>query len=209
MNKQEVDPQPAFRNEVLQMDNKHVPFKQSRIFVTPILLFITGTITAFLPDVNWWFLAINLSLCVASGVAYYFLWRRFNKQSKRYFSLMSYIMLVVMGIHTALPFLRAVYGTVAFVLGIIIVLLMVVLPHVHLEKIAYGMINPSKSKVGKLFFLFCFVIFLLAPFVFFSIRTLSEKAMVPVLAFMLMVGLFFLLIAPVMLVKPDRIDEMK
>jgi len=114
-----------------------------------------------------------------------------------------------MGIHTALPFLRAVYGTVAFVLGIIIVLLMVVLPHVHLEKIAYGMINPSKSKVGKLFFLFCFVIFLLAPFVFFSIRTLSEKAMVPVLAFMLMVGLLFLLIAPVMLVKPDRIDEMK
>ncbi len=99
------------------MDNEHVPFKQSRIFVTPILLFITGTITAFLPDVNWWFLAINLSLCVASGVAFYFLWRRFNKQSKRYFSLMSYIMLVVMGIHTALPFLRAVYGTVSLCIG--------------------------------------------------------------------------------------------
>lgn len=209
MKKQEVDPQPAFRNEVLHMDNKHVPFKQSRIFVTPILLFITGTITAFLPDVNWWFLAINLSLCVASGVAYYFLWRRFNKQSKRYFSLMSYIMLVVMGIHTALPFLRAVYGTVAFVLGIIIVLLMIALPHIHLEKIAFGVLNHSKSRGGKLVFLFIGAIFLLAPFVFFSIRTLSEKAMVPVLAFMLMVGLFFLLIAPVMLVKPDRIEEME
>lgn len=52
------------------MDNKHVPFNHSRIFATTILLFITGIITAFLPDVNWWFLAINLFLSVASGVAF-------------------------------------------------------------------------------------------------------------------------------------------
>jgi hypothetical protein len=78
-----------------------------------------------------------------------------------------------------------------------------------LEKIAFGVLNHSKSRGGKLVFLFIGAIFLWAPFVFFSIRTLSEKAMVPVLTFLLMVGLFFLLIAPVMLVKPDRIEEME
>lgn len=122
---------------------------------------------------------------------------------------MSYVMLVVLGIHTALPFLRAVYGTAAFVLGIIIVLLMIAIPHIHLEKIAFGVLNPSKSKVGKLIFLFFGIIFLLAPFIFFSVRALSEKAMDPVLAFMLLIGLFFLLIAPVLLVKPDQIEERK
>jgi hypothetical protein len=41
------------------------------------------------------------------------------------------------------------------------------------------------------------------------LTALSEKAMDPVLAFMLLIGLFFLLVAPVLLVKPDQIEGMK
>lgn len=190
------------------LNNNTVPFKRSRIFQTTILLVIIGTITGLIPSYNFWILSLNLFLAFVSAILFYILWRKYSHHSKKYFGLMSYLMLVVMGIHCVIPFFRVLYGTLAFVVGIIIVISSILLPHLYSEAVAYGILNPSKSKLGTIFFIYVGVVFLFGILSYLALRLTGSSDMIAVVTFFLCIGLFFLFLSPIFVIEPKRIDEL-
>ncbi|MCA1057015.1 hypothetical protein LCM10_18790 [Rossellomorea aquimaris] len=53
------------------MTNKPVPFKESRIISTTLLLVLMGFLVSFVPDENWSLLAVNMGLAGLCGILFW------------------------------------------------------------------------------------------------------------------------------------------
>src|SRR5699024_12199164 len=84
----------------------------------------------------------------------YYFWRTTKHESKRYFSLLSFVMINVIAIHFSIPLLRIYFLTPTFWIGVVMLIIMVTLPYVYARKIEYGVQKPSKSKIGKRYLIY-------------------------------------------------------
>ncbi|PAV27843.1 hypothetical protein CIL05_20050 [Virgibacillus profundi] len=186
---------------------KEVTFKESRIIGTTILLIGMGFLMSFVPEGNVLLLLFNSILALVSCLLFYLFWKKTRHNSKRYFSLLSYVMVNTLSIYFAIPLLRIYFLTITFWIGIIMLIVMVILPYLYSREIAFGVQKPSKSKLGRIYFVFAILIIAFGSTVFMgSLYTSNPDAIVfAVLGFVM--ALLFLFISPVFLIKPKEMNE--
>lgn len=109
--------------------SKEVSFKESRIIGTTILLLFFGFALSAVPKGNLVLLGFNLLLALFSGFLFYYFWKTKKHESKRYFSLLSFVMINVIAIYAAIPLLRIYFLTLTFWVGIVMIIIMVTLPY--------------------------------------------------------------------------------
>src|SRR5690625_50454 len=140
------------------MNNK-VTFQKSRIILTTVLLFFMGGLFSIVPEGNPIIFIINLSLSLISGIIFYIFWKKLKHDSKRYFSLLSFVMMNVLAIYFAVPLLRIYFLTIVFWSGLVILLIMNILPYLYSREIAFGVQKPYKSKIGRIYIIYTTLIF--------------------------------------------------
>ncbi|MEI5907456.1 hypothetical protein WAK64_10345 [Bacillus spongiae] len=191
------------------MTGKIVTFKESRIIQTTFLLILMGFLTSFVPEENWMLLTFNMILALIGGLIFTMLWRRNRRHSVRYFSLLSYVMIVTLSFYFAIPLFRVFAGTFIFWLGLLLIIVMSIFPYIYSEKIAIGVQNPSKTGLGKVYLLFSSLIIGFGTILFFNANLSSNPDAFTVAIFSFMLALLFLFIAPILLITPQRMDELK
>ncbi|GAA0497255.1 hypothetical protein GCM10008986_25280 [Salinibacillus aidingensis] len=189
--------------------NQEVEFKHSRIIPTTFLLILTGFLMSFIPEVNWGLLGFNLGLAAVCMILFIVLWRVHRYQSKRYFSLLSYVMLNVLTIHFTIPVFRIIYGTAAFWAGIVILAALVLLPYLFSEKIAQGIQNPGQTGLGKIYKIYAPLIIVFGTVLFAGTIGSSNPDALAISIFLFLCGMIFLSVAPVMLITPQRMEELE
>lgn len=187
----------------------HVPFAQNRLFLTFMLFLIIGLPSSLLPEENYevWLL-INLMLAVLLTVINYFIWMRQKHDSKRYFSLHSLVMLAGLAFYVITPLFRVIYPSISFWILLAGVLVYVFFIFSKYDAIGGAIINPRKKGV-KLVISAFFSILLLAGSSVWAFMLGSDAAPVNGLAaFFFLMGIFFLTLAPAMLVTPEHAEEL-
>lgn len=191
------------------MTNKPVPFKESRIFSTTFLLVLMGFLVSFVPDENWSLLAVNMGLAGLCSILFLVFWLKTKHESKRYFSLLSYVMIIALAIYFVIPFFRVFAGQLISWLGMVLIIIMILLPFLHRESIASGVVNPSKNPIGKYFFTVTALIIGFGVIFFATINFSENPDAITLSSFLFILSLILLFIAPVLLIKPSRVKELE
>lgn len=189
------------------MNNK-VTFQESRIIKTTILLFVIGGMISIIPEGNPILLIVNLSLALIAGVLFYIFWKKLKHHSKRYYSLLSFVMINVIAIYFAMPLLRIYFLTTAFWTGVVILLVMNILPYLYSREIAFGIQKPNKSKLGKIYTVYTILILFFGSTAYSNgLYTQHTDALtIAVITFLFSILFFF--ISPIMLIKPKEMDKL-
>lgn len=186
---------------------KEVAFKESRIVGTTILLLGTGFLMSVVPEGNLPLLLFNTLLALLAGALFYYFWKTTKHESKRYFSLLSFVMLNVMAIHFAIPLLRIYFLMITFWIGIVMLAVMVILPYLYSREIAFGIQKPNKSKLGKIYLIYAVLVIIFGATAFMGSLYTSNPDAIVLAFFTFLLALLFLFISPVLLIKPAEMDE--
>ncbi|MFB4169295.1 hypothetical protein [Virgibacillus sp. JSM 102003] len=171
--------------------SKEVSFKESRIVGTTILLLGMGFLASVVPKINLVVMMLNLLLALIGGFLFYYFWKITKHNSKRYFSLLSFVMLNVMAIQFAIPLLRIYFLTLTFWIGVTMLIIMVTLPYIYARKIAYGIQKPGKSKLGKIYLVYLGLLFPFGGSAYMNSLYTSNTDAIVVALFTFLVSLFF------------------
>lgn len=187
---------------------KAVPYNENRILRTTALLLLMGFLLSVIPNISIKLLIFNLSLALISAGVFYLFWKKTKDDSKRYFSLLSYVMLNVLSIYFIIPLLRIYFFTLTFWVGVGMLIIMIILPHLFSRKVAYSIQKPYKSKLGKIYSIYGVLVLLFGGIAYSdALRTSNPDAFV-IAIFSFLLAILFLFISPVLLIKPDEMDEL-
>ncbi|GIN88500.1 hypothetical protein J6TS2_48860 [Heyndrickxia sporothermodurans] len=191
------------------MDNQGLNFKQSRIIQTYLLLVLVGFLMSCLPKGSLPLFLINQLIAIVSLLMFLLFWKKHKLSSKRYFSLLSFVMLLSLSIYAAIPFLRIYFGTMIFWMGLFILVAMTLLPHFIREKIILGIEFPGKTKLGIVLFMIFGIIISFGTIVYRMTLIKEVPDALPLAIFGYLIALMFLIICPILLIRPERVDELK
>jgi hypothetical protein len=191
------------------MTSKTVPIKESRIVPTTFLLVLMGFLVSFVPEENWSLLAVNMGLAGLCCLIFFVFWLKTKHESKRYFSLLSYVMIIALSIYFVIPFFRVFAGQLVSWLGMVLIIIMIIMPFLNRESIATGLVSPSKNPIGKYFFTVFTLIFGFGVIFFATINFSENPDAIALSSFFFIFALLFLFIAPVLLIKPSRVKELE
>lgn len=188
--------------------SEEVTFKNSRIIQTTLLLLLVGFLYSFIPEENLVILIFNISLSLISGGLFFLFWRATKDRSKRYFSLLSYVMINVVAIYFAIPLLRIYFLTLTFWIGVVMLIIMNTLPYVYSRKIALAVQNPMKSKLGIIYVVYLALILIFGGSAYTNALYTShaDAIVISTVSFLFSIFLFFL--SPVLLIKPKEMDKL-
>lgn len=189
------------------MNNK-VPFQESRIIRTTILLFVIGGMISIIPEGNPILLIVNLSLSLIAGVLFYIFWKKLKYHSKRYYSLLSFVMINVIAIYFAMPLLRIYFLTTVFWVGVVILLVMNILPYLYSREIAFGIQKPNKSKLGKIYTIYTILVLFFGSITYSNGLYTQHTDVLTIAIITFLFSILFFFISPIMLIKPKEMDKL-
>ncbi|UOQ49731.1 hypothetical protein MUN88_06535 [Gracilibacillus caseinilyticus] len=186
---------------------KEVTSKDNRIIATTLLLIFIGFLTGSMPTINMELVISNILLAIISCCLFYVIWKKTKHDSKRYFSLFSYVMFNCIAIQLSTPFLRLNFLTISFWVGIIILLLMVTLPYIFSREIVFGIKNANKSKLGKIYLIFSILMIALGTVLYSDSIYSDDINATGASIYSFLAALLFLFSAPIMLIKPKEVKQ--
>ena len=188
---------------------KKVPLKESRIDIIAFLLILMGALCSVLPDGSWLLFGLNMTIAVIACITSFILWRYNRSDSVRYFSLNAYVMLVALAIYFAIPLFRVFTGTIVFWAGLLVIIIMASVPYLFAENIASGVKNPTRTALGRVYMVTVPLIITFGSILFTNVRASDKPSAVPIAIFLYVGALFFLFIAPILLITPERMEELE
>jgi hypothetical protein len=187
-----------------------VPFVNNRIFITFTLFLMIGLPSSFIPEETYlkW-LSINFIIAVLLTVVNYIIWTKQKHDSKRYFSLHSFVMMLGIAFYATSPLLRLIYPSMYFWILLVGLILYNVFLFSKSDAIAGGLLNPRKKGFKLLVFSFFSIVFVAGSSIWGYMLAQDAAPVNGVAIIMFFLGLFLLMVAPSMLVTPERAEELK
>jgi len=192
------------------MTTKSVSFTNNRIFITFALFLLLGLPASFIPEetyIKW--LLINFIIAVLLTVVNYMIWTKQKNDSKRYFSLHSFVMMLGLAFYATSPILRLIYPSMYFWILLGGLILYTVFLISKYDAIAGGLLNPRKKGFKLLVFSFFAIVFVAGSSIWGYMLASDAAPVNEVAVIMFFLGLFLLMVAPSMLVTPERAEELK
>lgn len=192
------------------MATKSVSFTNNRIFITFALFLLLGLPASFIPEETYlkWLL-INFIIAVLLTVVNYMIWTKTKHDSKRYFSLHSFVMMLGLAFYATSPILRLIYPSMHFWILLGGLILYTVFLISKYDAIAGGLLNPRKKGFKLLVFSFFAIVFVAGSSIWGYMLASDAAPVNEVAVIMFFLGLFLLMVAPSMLVTPERAEELK
>lgn len=194
----------------MNYSNEHVSFANSRVFITLFLHLIFGFIFSFMPEENEWFwLKLNFCLAILLAVTNFIIWIYHKGNSKRYFSLHSFVMFIGMIIFSMSPIFRVLYSTVYFWLLLLLTVGLAAFLLIKYKAVTKVIVTPEHPLFGRLLILYVGVLLLVGSVVWMYMLTVETSSWFPIGILLYIIALFFVLIAPAMLATPELVEELE
>lgn len=191
------------------VEQKNISFKESRILSITGLFLGVGGLMSVVPEENIVVFIVNSLLAVIGGIIFYILWRQHRRHSKRYYSLLSYVMIIGLSVYFAVPLLRMFYGTYVFWIGIVFLVIVISLPYFRAERMAKGILKPSQHKFGKVYLTIFVLVLVFGSFLYINASATQSPDALTFSLFLFALSLMFLCVAPILLITPERMEELK
>lgn len=196
----------------MKEETKSVPFKENFIFVTLLMFLFFGSMVSLFPYeyvVKW--LIFNGSFAILATIVNYIIWIYQKHDSKRYYSLNSFVMLIVLTYYFMSPAFKILYPSVFFwillagTLGFTIVLFM------NRINIARGILNPRKLWFKKLLLIYSVIFSCVSILltIYASLINSDSKAIMAAAIILFLCGFLLLSLSPSFLTKPEIAKKLK
>ena len=188
----------------------HVPFANNRLFVTLTLLLIIGIPMSFLPEetyVKW--LIINIAVAIILTFINYLLWKKYQDDSKRYFSLHSLVMMLGMAFFAMSPVFKGLFPSIYFWLLLIGLGIFMAFLFSKSESIAEGFLNPRLKGFKIMIYTYVGIVFFAGSIIWAYMLATEAAPWVTVAILTFFIGLFFIMVSPAMLITPERAIELR
>ncbi|EIJ79843.1 hypothetical protein PB1_05742 [Bacillus methanolicus PB1] len=195
---------------------ERIKLKDSKIGSAFFFLYFCALLASALPDWSWAYGLVNLSLATVSILLIIRSWMK-RDHSKRYFSIMSYLLLFTMAFCFSQPIIRLmiIAGSKIWILLIILWVTVLLITTLMKEKIFHSFSEPNKSKASIALHLLLFLIVIAAPFLI-MIGSLVLQQFIRIDATFMMCGflmyilsMILLVILPGFLKKPEEVIAQK
>jgi hypothetical protein len=202
---------------VVCLDKKErIKLKDSRMGATFFCLYFSALLASALPDWSWAYGIVNLSLATVSILLIIRSWMK-RDHSKRYFSIMSYLLLFTMAFCFSQPIIRLMIlaGSKMWILLIILWVTVLLITTLMKEKIFHTFSEPNKSKASIALHLFLLFIVLATPFLILIGSSVLQQffrinATFMVCGFLMYIlSMILLVIIPGLLIKPEEVTVQK
>lgn len=187
-----------------------VPFSKSRVFITLILHLIMGVPSSLIPEVNiglW--LKVNIGLAIGLGLVNAIIWVLHKHDSKRYFSLHSFVMLWGIGFYLMAPIYKFLYPSIFFWLLLIATLVFMAFLLFKSEMVAMVFLNPQNSRFKNVMLVYSVMILTVGGLIWAYILATESAPLIPVAIILFLLGLFLIMFSPALLTTPERARELE
>ncbi|RHW39908.1 hypothetical protein D1B33_03410 [Lysinibacillus yapensis] len=187
-----------------------VTFKENYIFITLFVHVVIGSIVSLMPEENVleWFM-INMGIAIVLAILNLILWIFHKHDSKRYFSLHSFVM-IMGGVYYAMsPAFKALYPTVFFWILLAITIGLTCVLFLKREFITRALVNPRESWFKGLLFYYMATVLIIGAVMWAYILAFDGGSFFVVAIIFYFIGLFLLMVAPALLATREQIKELK
>lgn len=169
------------------------------LFGVLVSLFLGEDLEKF---VEW--VILNSIVALLATLVIMIIWAFQKNNSKRYYSLLSFVMLWVLTYYTMSPIFKILYPSKYFWILLTVTLVYTIFILLNRMIISKGILNPKEIWFKKLLLIY-WVIFSSVVIGLFFYVYLSDYSyeMMPFAIFLYLVGLLFLSLSPVFLTKPE------
>lgn len=196
-------------NKILEK-NASEPIAETRLGFTIVLHLFLLIAASAVPEGRFFFwFPINLVVEALIIFRVITMWNRYKQDTKRYYSIQLYWMLIGFSIFTTMPFVRMSYGTVIFWPLFIGTLLLFVLGHLVKKRIGEVFVNPRKIKQLVMWPTALAGIVLLGIAIMVILRFQSVDENVGLVVFAYMLGGFAVFIATPFTLTEEQFEELK
>lgn len=197
-------------NVLKKKDSKFVEFKNNRVFITLFVHVIIGLLCSFAPEgnVRLWN-GINLALAIVFALVNYIIWLFHEKDSKRYFSLHTFVMLLGIAFYMMSPAFRALYPSIFFWLLLLVTLVLVGFLIIKYDAVTNAFVNPGDSWFIRILVVYGGIIFVAGGLLWAHMNVTETGPFAPVAIILFFIGIFLMMIAPIMLATPERVKELE
>ncbi|WP_239431323.1 hypothetical protein [Sporosarcina sp. ACRSL] len=194
----------------MSQNNVAKPIAEKRLGFTVVLHLFLILGASAIPEGRFFFwLAINLGVEALIIFRVLTMWNRYKHETKRYYSIQVYWMLIGFSIFTTMPFVRMSYGTAAFWPLLIGTILLFLLGHLWKESIGEVFVNPRKVKQLVMWPTALAGIVIIGIVIMAVLRIKSVHPNVGIVVFLYMLGVFSIFIANPFSLSEERIEKLK
>lgn len=194
----------------MKEENEWVPFKENFIFLTLFLHVFIGFFVSFMPEENvvkW--LIINMGMAILAAALNYIIWIFQKHNSKRYFSLHSFVMLIVLVYYAMSPVFKALYPTPFFWLILVVTIGFFSFLLVKRDSITKALVNPREMRYKKFLYIFILLLLIVGGLMWAYILAFETGPFIGVALVFYFIGLLFMLVLPAFLTTPDRAKQLE
>ncbi|MEO4054206.1 hypothetical protein [Solibacillus sp. CAU 1738] len=189
---------------------EHVSFAKNRVFLTLFLHIMLGFVNSFIPEENIGFwIKINLSLAILLAVTNYIIWIYHKENSKRYFSLHSFVLFLGVIFYFMSPVFKGLYPTVYFWILLMITVGLAIFLLIKYKVVTKVIVNPQHYLFNSLLMLYVGILLLVGGVLWAYMLAFEPISWIPVGIILYFIALFFVFIAPVMLATPEKVKELE
>lgn len=187
-------------------ETKSVSFKENYILPPLILFLFFGSMVSFFPEENvvkW--LIFNLSLAVLATFVNYIIWIFHKHDSKRYYSLNTFVMLIVLTYYLMSPVFKILYPSVYFWILLAGTLGFTIVLFINQKNVARGILNPRELWFKKilLIYLVLFLCVFIILCIFYSLIASDAQGIMAAAIILFLIGFLLLSLSPVFLTTPE------
>ena len=178
----------------MENSNEHVLFVKNRVFLTLFAHLFFGTVTSLIPQKNieFW-LKLNISLAILMAITNYIIWIYHKGNSKRYFSLHSFVMFMGYIFYLMSPVFKGLYPTMYFWLLLLLTIGLGVFLLTKYKVVTKVIVTPEHPLFGRLLVLYFGVLLLPGGLFWVYMRVYEPNSWIPVGIILFYIALFFCL----------------
>ncbi|QCR31545.1 hypothetical protein [Lysinibacillus sp. SGAir0095] len=194
----------------MKKDANIVRFENNRIIITFFVHVMIGGLCSFAPDGNiWLWLGINLALALVFALVNYMIWNVHKNNSKRYFSLHTFVMLLGIAYYMMTPAFRGLYPSIFFWLLLFITIVLIGFLIIKYDAVTNAFVNPGDSWFIKIVVIYGSIVFISGGLLWAYMNATETGPFAPVAIILFFIGIFLVMIAPIMLATPERVKELE
>lgn len=194
----------------MKKEKEWVPFKENFIFFTLFLHIVIGFFASFMPEedvVKW--LIINMGMAILAAVLNYIIWIFQKHDSKRYFSLHCFVMVIVLIFYTMSPILKALYPTIYFWAILVITIGFFIFLLGKRDDITKALVNPRETRFKMFLYIFIGILLIIGGLLWAYIIAFETGPFMGVALVCYCIGMLFMLVLPAFLTTPERAKQLE
>ncbi|KGR76451.1 hypothetical protein [Ureibacillus sinduriensis] len=194
----------------MKEENEWVAFKENFIFLTLFLHVVIGFFSSFMPEENvikW--LIINMSIAILAAVMNYIIWIYQKHDSKRYFSLHSFVMVIVLIVYLMSPIFKGLYPTLFFWVILIITIGFFIFLLGRRDAITKALVNPREMRFKMFLYIFIGILLIIGGLLWAYMLAFETGPFMGVALALYFIGLLLMLVLPAFLTTPERAKQLE